>query len=77
MKKAISIILAVIIVALAAVPSFAVQTSAAKLYNVYGDGMLFQQKKEAILSGTGTAGSKIECFNRCKACGRHAVSCRN
>lgn len=62
MKKAISIILAVIIVALAAVPSFAAQTSDAKLYNVYGDGMLFQQKKEAILEGTGTAGSKIECI---------------
>ena len=61
MKKALSIILAVIIVALAAVPSFAAETSTAKLYNVYGDGMLFQQKKEAILAGTGTAGGKIEC----------------
>ena len=62
MKKAISIILAVIIVALAAVPSFAAQNSTAKLYNVYGDGMLFQQKKEAVLAGTGTAGGKIECI---------------
>lgn len=62
MKKTLSIILALIIVILAAVPSLAAETPSAKLYNVYGDGMLFQQKKEAILAGTGTAGGRIECI---------------
>ncbi len=35
--------------------------SDAKLYNVYGDNMLFQQKKEAVFSGTGTPAHKITC----------------
>lgn len=31
------------------------------LYAFYGDGMLFQQKQEAILAGIGSAGDDIEC----------------
>lgn len=31
------------------------------LYAFYGDGMLFQQKQEAILAGIGPAGAAIEC----------------
>ena len=62
MKKVLALILALVIAAAVIIPSFAAEASGAKLYNVYGDGMLFQQKKEAILAGTGTADSKIECI---------------
>lgn len=36
-------------------------TAQPALYAFYGDGMLFQQKQEAILAGTGSAGTVIEC----------------
>ena len=47
--------------ALVVVPSFAAEEKDARLYNVYGDSMLFQQKKDAVLAGVGTAGSEIKC----------------
>lgn len=31
------------------------------LYAFYGDGMLFQQKQEAVIAGIGSAGTEIEC----------------
>ena len=40
------------------VPSFAADTQA-KLYNVYGDNMLFEQNTDAILAGTGKGGDTI------------------
>ena len=61
MKKILSVFIALLMVMLIAVPSISAETAQTKLYNVYGDGMLFQQKKDAILAGTGIPGSKIEC----------------
>ncbi len=39
--------------------AFASQSSEAKLYGIYGDGMLFAQNKDAILNGTAPDGTKI------------------
>lgn len=61
MKKVLSVIMALIMSALVAVPSISAKNAEEKLYNVYGDGMLFQQKKEAVLAGTGASGKLIEC----------------
>lgn len=63
MKKVLSIILALSLIMLIGSPApfSATESATAKLYNVYGDNMLFQQKKDAVLAGTGNPGSKIEC----------------
>lgn len=60
MKKGLSLLIALIMAFAVCAPSFAVDTVSEKLYNVYGDGMLFQQKEEAVFAGTGTPGRRIE-----------------
>lgn len=64
MKKTFRAVLSILLVfslfaGMSAV-SFA-QEVTARLYNVYGDNMLFQQKKEVILSGTATGGAELSC----------------
>ncbi|MBE6772253.1 MAG: hypothetical protein E7547_08945 [Ruminococcaceae bacterium] len=58
MKKAVSIILAVTM-ALGCVCFASAEHTTAKLYNTYGDGMLFKQNDEAILAGTASANAEI------------------
>lgn len=43
----------------ALMPSAFAEETTAKLYTFFGDGMLFKQNEEAVVSGTGKAGSKI------------------
>lgn len=64
MKKFISVLLTLSVLILAVVPSFAAETDAA-LKAIYGDNMLFKQNEEAVIAGTGNAGSTIsaELFN--------------
>lgn len=58
MKKSIAFFLTLILI-FSCMP-FAMATSEeTRLYTVYGDGMLFQQNKEAVLAGTAKTGSKI------------------
>ncbi|MBR5428221.1 MAG: hypothetical protein IK118_07725 [Clostridia bacterium] len=59
MKKLFSVLLAVILVCgtLPAVISSAAVD--ARLYNVYADGMIFQQNSEAIFAGTASSGARI------------------
>lgn len=57
MKKILCICL-VILLAVSCMP-FAVAQSSTRLYTVYGDGMLFQQNKEAVFAGEGTPASVI------------------
>ena len=64
MKKTLRTVLSVLLVfslfaGMSAV-SFA-QEVTARLYNVYGDNMLFQQKKDVILSGASTGGAELSC----------------
>jgi len=58
-KKIISVLLVVVLLMSTAVMSFATE-SQAKLYNVYGDGMLFKQNSTAEFCGTATAGAEID-----------------
>lgn len=58
MKKTISVLLALVL-ALCCMPVTFATDEEARLYTVYADGMLFQQKEEAILAGTAKAGSEI------------------
>lgn len=58
MKKAFSVLLAWVL-AFCCMPFAVAETPETRLYNVYGNGMLFQQKDEAILAGTAKKGSKI------------------
>lgn len=51
MKKSLSLLLAFAIM-LSCLPFVVAQSSQARLYNVYGNGMLFQQKEDAVLAGT-------------------------
>lgn len=57
-KKIISLLLAVIITA-GCVTAASAESASAQLYNVYSDGMLFEQNKEAVFAGTAKANSKI------------------
>lgn len=59
MKKILSIVLAVIIAAFC-MPFSSAEDNAVRLYSVYGDGMLFQQKKEAVFAGEGKPDSIVE-----------------
>ena len=59
MKKFISALLAFVLV-FCCMPFVAAENSQSKLYNVYGNGMLFQQKTEAIIAGTSKQGSEIK-----------------
>ena len=58
MKKTISVLLAIILT-FCCMPFAVAQSGETRLYNVYGDGMLFQQNVEAVLAGTAEKGSKI------------------
>ena len=57
-KKIVSIFLSAIMAAGCVTAAYAQGTSA-QLYNVYGNGMLFEQNKEAVFAGTAKAGSSI------------------
>ena len=57
MKKAFVLLLCICLLA-SAVPAFAAGP-AARLYNVYGDGMLFQRDTDAVLAGEAPDGSLI------------------
>ncbi len=59
MKKIISIFL-VFTLLLGGIVIANASESEAKLYEIYGNDMLFQQNEDAILSGTGNGGSLIE-----------------
>lgn len=61
MKNIISVLLAVSLVFGSAALAFAETKTDAKLYNIYGNDMLFQQNEKAVLSGTAKSGSKISC----------------
>ena len=64
MKKTFRIISAILTIILAystSVCSFAADETDAKLYNIYGDQMLFQQNEKAVISGTAKQGSEISC----------------
>lgn len=56
-KKIISVLL-VLSMILVLVPVISASENAS-LYNIYGDGMLFKQNEEAVISGTAKNGSKI------------------
>lgn len=58
MKKVLCVLISVILVLSCSSVAFA-GGDKAELYTFYGDGMLFQQNKEAILSGTAENGSLI------------------
>lgn len=64
MKKFISVLLALSVLILAVVPSFAAETDAS-LKAIYGDNMLFKQNEDAVIAGTGNPGSTVsaELFN--------------
>ncbi|MBQ8764229.1 MAG: hypothetical protein IJZ07_09025 [Clostridia bacterium] len=57
-KKIISVLL-VLSMVFAFMPAAFAEEATAKLYTFFGDGMLFKQNEEAVISGTGKAGSKI------------------
>lgn len=59
MKKIISFLLIFTLIFGGAVMADASEAET-KLYEIYGNGMLFQQKEEAVLSGKGKGGSLIE-----------------
>lgn len=63
-KRIVSLILCIPVFACFGFSSFAVN-SEAKLYSVYGDGMLFQQKEDAVFSGTASSNTliNIELYN--------------
>lgn len=58
LKKLIAVLL-VLTVFTAFVPSAFAEGAEAKLYTFFGDGMLFKQNEEAVITGTAKAGSKI------------------
>ncbi|MBQ4603458.1 MAG: hypothetical protein IJB16_02550, partial [Clostridia bacterium] len=57
-KKLVAILL-VLCMIMAFVPSAFADGTTAKLYTFFGDGMLFKQNEEAVITGTAEAGSKI------------------
>ena len=59
MKKFVSLFLSAILILSGVSFAFA-ETSSARLYNVYGNGMLFQQNKEAVFAGVAASGTEIE-----------------
>jgi len=58
MKKIVSIIISLLLALSCLTVAFA-ESTAARLYNVYGNGMLFQQNKEAVFAGISRAGAQI------------------
>ncbi len=61
MKKIVSFIICISVILSTFVYATAVDSVDARLYNVYGNGMLFQQNEDAVLAGTGNAGDEIKC----------------
>ncbi len=59
LKKSISILLAALLLLCCMLPAFAQEKTGARLYNVYGDHMLFQQKEDAVFAGEATAGTAV------------------
>ncbi|MBQ7580951.1 MAG: hypothetical protein IJU39_06570 [Clostridia bacterium] len=59
-KRIISLILCMPLVLMTGAVSFAAEKSAARLYNVYGDDMLFKQNEDAVLAGKANAGSTVK-----------------
>jgi len=58
MKKIVSIFLSIIMMLSGVSVAFA-EDSSARLYNVYGSGMLFEQNKDAVFAGVANAGTEI------------------
>lgn len=58
-RKSVSLLLSMVLI-LCSMPFAVAQTVETRLYNVYGDGMLFQQKEDAVFSGTAKPHSVIE-----------------
>ena len=58
LKKIISLLLCIPLLVICCAPVFALNTEA-RLYDVYGNGMLFQQNNEAVLSGTANSNDTI------------------
>lgn len=58
MKKILCILM-VLVLAVSCMPFAVAEASETRLYMVYGDGMLFQQNKEAVFSGEATPDSVI------------------
>ena len=58
-RKSVSLLLSMVLI-LCSMPFAVAQNVETRLYNVYGDGMLFQQKEDAVFSGTAKPHSVIE-----------------
>lgn len=58
-KSFITVILALLLTFSCCSISFADAEPSAKLYSIYGDGMLFQHNKKAVISGTAKGGTDI------------------
>ena len=59
MLKRLIAVLLVLTVFTAFVPSAFAEGAEAQLYTFFGDGMLFKQNEEAVITGTAKAGNKI------------------
>ena len=60
-KSFVSFIIAVSVILLSIFPAFASSDTDARLYNTYGNSMLFQQNEPATIAGTAKSGSEISC----------------
>ena len=61
MKRITSALLAALLCVGCMLPGFAAGDASAQLYAVYGNNMLFQQKKPAVFAGTATGGIRVTC----------------
>ncbi len=59
LRKIISVLLTAATILSLTVTAFAAGTAEAELYTIYGNGMLFEQNREAVFAGTAPAGSAI------------------
>ena len=60
MKKMLSVLLAAVMLLGLLPAAFSSAASTARLYNVYADGMIFQQNDEAVFAGTAQPGARIQ-----------------
>lgn len=60
MKKMLSVLLAAVMLLGLLPAAFSSAASTARLYNVYDDGMIFQQNAEAVFAGTAQPGARIQ-----------------
>lgn len=60
MKKMLSVLLAAVMLLGLLPAAFPSAASTARLYNVYDDGMIFQQNAEAVFAGTAQPGARIQ-----------------